>query len=76
MFCLVPDPCLPQPCHINASCTREGPLSEGFICTCDTEFTGDGYNCTEIKGVVAQHKQLYTLYCDKSIQKNSYKHVP
>ena len=51
MFCLVPDPCLPQPCHNNASCTREGPLSGAFICTCNTGFTGDGYNCTEIKGV-------------------------
>jgi hypothetical protein len=48
---LVPDPCLSLPCHANASCSREGMLSEGFLCTCDPDFTGDGYNCTEIEGI-------------------------
>ena len=22
------------------------------MCTCDTDFTGDGYNCTEIEGII------------------------
>jgi hypothetical protein len=25
-------------------------FSEGFLCTCDPDFAGDGYNCTEIEG--------------------------
>ena len=49
---IVPDPCLSRRCHANASCTREGLFSEGFQCTCDPDFTGDGYNCTEIEGNV------------------------
>ena len=46
----IPDPCFSDPCHVNASCNREGLLSEEFTCTCDSDFTGDGYNCTEVEG--------------------------
>ena len=42
----VPDPCLSDPCDVNADCTREGPLTANFNCTCREPFTvGDGFNC-------------------------------
>ena len=45
----VPDPCLSQPCDLNADCMREGVLSENFICMCRAPFTvGDGFTCSGI----------------------------
>ena len=44
---VVPDPCLLEPCDVNAGCTREGLLSPDFTCTCREPFTdGDGFNCS------------------------------
>ena len=42
----VPDPCLSEPCDPNANCVRDGLLNSNFTCTCNPEFTGDGFNCT------------------------------
>ena len=41
-----PDPCLSDPCDINADCKREGLLSELFNCTCIPPFEGTGFNCS------------------------------
>ena len=44
---LVPDPCLSDPCDVNAICEREGLLSDHFVCTCQPPFTeGTGFNCS------------------------------
>ena len=44
---IVPDPCLSDPCDVNAVCLREGPLTDAFTCTCQAPFTeGDGFNCS------------------------------
>ena len=44
---IVPDPCLTEPCDPNASCQREGLLSDNFTCSCNPPFTvGDGFNCS------------------------------
>ena len=42
---LVPDPCLSNPCDPNAVCTREGPVSGAFNCTCTSPFEGNGFAC-------------------------------
>ncbi len=45
----VPDPCLMDPCDINADCVREGLLSPDFVCTCKEPFTvGDGRTCSSM----------------------------
>ena len=59
----VPDPCLSQPCHVNASCTREGLLSEGFVCSCDTGLTGNGYNCTLLLGEFKHFYVCISSWC-------------
>ena len=44
---IVPDPCLSDPCDVNAICKREGLLSDHFVCTCQPPFTeGTGFNCS------------------------------
>ena len=44
---LVPDPCLSGPCDPNASCEREGLMSDNFTCSCQLPFTvGDGFSCS------------------------------
>ena len=44
---LVPDPCLSEPCDVNAVCLRGGLLTDAFTCTCQAPFTeGDGFNCS------------------------------
>ena len=46
---IVPDPCLSEPCDVNAVCEREGPFSDNFTCTCQPPFTeGNGFNCSSI----------------------------
>ena len=46
---IVPDPCLSGPCDPNASCEREGLLSDNFTCTCQPPFTeGNGFSCSGI----------------------------
>ena len=45
-LCIVPDPCLFQPCDSNALCERDGVLNENFTCTCLSPFVGNGFNCT------------------------------
>ncbi len=43
----VPDPCLMDPCDVNADCVREGLLSPNFTCTCNEPYSdGDGFNCS------------------------------
>ena len=43
----VPDPCRTLPCDENAICTREGLLSDNFICECQPPFTvGNGFDCS------------------------------
>ncbi len=43
----VPDPCLMDPCDVNANCVREGLLSPNFTCTCIEPYSdGDGFNCS------------------------------
>ena len=37
------DECGGNPCHANASCEN---IVGSFICRCDEEFTGDGFDCT------------------------------
>ena len=45
----VPDPCLSDPCDVNADCTREGLQSPDFTCTCREPFIdGDGFSCSSI----------------------------
>ncbi len=44
---IVPDPCLMDPCDVNADCAREGLLSPNFTCTCIEPYSdGDGFNCS------------------------------
>ena len=44
---LVPDPCLSGPCDPNASCEREGLMSDNFTCSCQPPFiAGDGFSCS------------------------------
>ena len=38
-------------CHHNANCTN---IEDGFICTCDTGYTGNGTEC-ESKSTVVSH---------------------
>ena len=46
---VVPDPCVSEPCDVNAICEREGLLTDGFTCTCQSPFTeGNGFNCSGI----------------------------
>ena len=48
-----PDPCLSQPCDINARCEREGLLSGSFMCMCEPPYlAGDGFNCSSMYAVV------------------------
>ena len=41
----VPDPCLSNPCDPNADCTRDGPQSTTFTCTCTPPFEAVGMTC-------------------------------
>ncbi len=44
---IVPDPCLMDPCDVNADCVREGLLCPNFTCTCISPFIdGDGFYCS------------------------------
>ena len=45
-FFTAPDPCISDPCDVNAKCTREGLISSVFTCLCGESFTGDGFNCS------------------------------
>ncbi len=48
-FYIVSDPCLMDPCDVNADCVREGLLSPNFTCTCIEPYSdGDGFNCSSI----------------------------
>ena len=43
----VPDPCLSDPCDVNAICIRGGLLTDNFTCVCQFPFTeGNGFNCS------------------------------
>lgn len=60
IFSIVPDPCLSEPCDVNAICEREGLLSDHFVCICQPPFTeGTGFNCSgmtcsKIKSMLVQ----------------------
>ena len=41
----VPDPCLSDPCDVNADCTRQSLLNSLFNCTCRLPFEGSGMTC-------------------------------
>lgn len=41
----VPNPCMSNPCDLNADCLREGLLGELFSCTCRHPFQGTGFSC-------------------------------
>ena len=43
-------------CHDNASCTN---TDGSYECTCDTGFTGDGFNCTSEIAIII--KCIYLL---------------
>ncbi len=45
LFHTVPDPCLSDPCDVNAMCTRVDLLSTDVMCTCNSPFVGDGFSC-------------------------------
>ena len=46
---IVPDPCLSDPCNVNAICVREGLLTDNFTCTCLPPFTeGNGFTCSSM----------------------------
>ncbi len=45
LFHTVPDPCLSDPCHVNAMCTRDNLLTTDLTCRCNFPFVGDGFNC-------------------------------
>ena len=47
MLLLVPDPCVSDPCDVNAVCLREGLFTDRFTCICQPPFTeGTGFNCS------------------------------
>lgn len=39
-------------CHDNAYCTN---VEDGFTCTCETGYTGDGTNCASMHGTQKIH---------------------
>lgn len=39
------DECLADPCDTNATCHN---TNGSFVCTCDDNFSGDGFNCTRL----------------------------
>ena len=45
LYFLVPDLCNSDPCDSNAECSRESVLTDGFTCTCNAPFEGDGMTC-------------------------------
>ena len=59
---IVPDPCLMNPCDVNADCTREGLLSPNFTCTCKEPYTdGNGSNCSSKDNKTAIYDQIFEL---------------
>ena len=56
----VPDPCLSDPCDVNANCTREGLLSPNFTCTCREPYSdGDGFNCSSMCAFTCPNTQHF-----------------
>ena len=72
---LVPDPCLSDPCDVNAICEREGLLSDRFVCTCQPPFTeGTGFNCSGMtcnKIITKTHDFIKIINTDGIIQHNN-----
>ena len=40
------NPCLSNPCDVNADCTRLSLSNGNFTCICRPEYTGDGFSCS------------------------------
>ena len=49
--------CLTNPCDANAQCVD---TVGSFMCTCDTGFFGDGFNCAGT--VLWHHRIIYDRY--------------
>ena len=48
LFLTAPDPCDPNPCQNNGTCTAVPDVIGQFTCTCLIDFTGD--NCEIVIG--------------------------
>ncbi len=45
LFHTVLDPCLSDPCDVNAMCFRVDVLTHDVMCMCNFPFVGDGFSC-------------------------------
>ena len=45
LFHTVPDPCLSDPCDVNAICTRDNLRTTDLTCRCNFPFLGNGFSC-------------------------------
>ena len=51
--------CLTSPCHPNAICNNAGG---SYICGCDMGYTGDGFNCAGMNGMMWFNFQLRQVH--------------